>query len=222
MSIKLMAWAWETDLPQTEKMVLLCLCDHANDSGDCWPSVARLAVKCSVTDRTVQKAIQSLKDRGILSWVDAPGRTHRFTINPRTTFTPENCSPPKMTTQPPNDVHPTPERRSPEPSITIIEPSKINRGCRLPDDWFPKPLPSKLAAAVAGWPDGLLEQELDMFRDWAASASGAKGVKSNWDAAWRNWLRRVDPRKSARGFNGQSRGASMRDIGDEVRRLYGM
>jgi biotin operon repressor len=123
MSIKLMAWAWETDLPQTEKMVLLCLCDHANDSGDCWPSVTRLAAKCSVTDRTVQKAIQSLRDKGVLTWAEADGRTHRYTIHPRTTFTPEEYSPPKITTQPPNDVHPTPERRSPEPSITIIEPS---------------------------------------------------------------------------------------------------
>jgi len=127
-----MAAAWELDIPQSEKMVLLCLCDHANDTGECWPSVARLATKCSVTDRTVQKAIQALKTRGILSWDDAPGRSHRFVIDPRIMFTPENASPPKIKTEPPKQVHPTPENASPKPSRTVSEPSKNNMA-RKPD-----------------------------------------------------------------------------------------
>ncbi|WP_373885605.1 helix-turn-helix domain-containing protein [Snodgrassella alvi] len=33
-----MAKAWELDLSQGEKLVLLALCDHANDDGICYPS----------------------------------------------------------------------------------------------------------------------------------------------------------------------------------------
>lgn len=132
MSIKLMAAAWEMDLPQTEKMVLLCLCDHSSDEGVCWPSVARMARKCSVSDRTVQTAIKRLRERGIIDWNEAPGRSHKFTIDPRRIFTPENASPPKMTTEPPKMLRGTPENASPKPSITVKEPSKNNKA-RKPD-----------------------------------------------------------------------------------------
>ena len=186
-----MAAAWEMEIPQTEKMVLLCLCDHANDSGECWPSVARIAYKCSVTDRTVQKAIQGLKARGILAWHDDPGRSHRFVINPRRIFTPENASPPKMTAEPPKNIHPTPENASPKPSITIKEPPKSNKAqkpdCVSDEVWrdFQElrrvkkaPLtPTALKkieaeAALAGWS---LENALS-----ECSARGWQGFNAKW------------------------------------------
>jgi hypothetical protein len=95
---------------------------------------------------------------------------------------------------PPNDIYSNPPHHPP------LQKSGARKGSRLPDDWFPKPLPSELAAAVARWPDGEVEKQMAMFRDWAASAPGSKGIKSDWDAAWRNWLRRVDgerPRQSS-------------------------
>lgn len=123
MSIKLMSLAWDADLPLAEKAVLLCLCDHANDDGDCWPSMARIARRSSMSERTAQRAIKGLRERGILSWDDAPGRPHRFAIDPRRIVTPDNLSPLTNTTQPPTLCHPTPDTVSPEPSITIKEPS---------------------------------------------------------------------------------------------------
>lgn len=63
---------------------------------------------------------------------------------------------------------------------------------RLPSDWHPKPLPADLAAVVAPWPSGAIEREMAKFRDWAKSAAGKAGLKSDWDATWRNWLRRRD------------------------------
>ena len=44
MSIKLMSIAWDMDIPSTEKMVLLCLCDYADDNGrSCYPAISTLA-----------------------------------------------------------------------------------------------------------------------------------------------------------------------------------
>lgn len=119
-----MAAAWKMDLPMTEKMVLLCLCDYANDEGVCWPAVGTIAGKCSCTDRTVQNAIKALKSKGILSTKDVPGRSHMFAIDPRSIFTPEFNSPPKMTTKGVNDVRGRGEPNSPKPSMNHQEPSK--------------------------------------------------------------------------------------------------
>ncbi len=67
MSIKLMAKAWEMTLSQGEKLVLLALCDHANDDGICYPSQEYLAQKCSMSPRSLIDQINKLKKYGILT-----------------------------------------------------------------------------------------------------------------------------------------------------------
>lgn len=115
MSVKLMAWAWETDLPQTEKMVLLCLCDHANDEGLCWPSMARMAIKCSVTDRSVRRAIKSLTKKSVITVSSAPGKTNHFVIDPGHCVTPDRESPRTQSPKPRTQSPRTPDTVSPEP-----------------------------------------------------------------------------------------------------------
>lgn len=61
------------------------------------------------------------------------------------------------------------------------------RGSRLPADWKPN-------AELAEWskaerPDLNLRKVLEEFRDYWSSVAGSKGVKLNWDATWRNWVR---------------------------------
>jgi len=59
------------------------------------------------------------------------------------------------------------------------------RGSRLPPDWMPKEhLDEKL--------------ELEKFRDYWIAQPGQKGVKTDWDATWRNWVRRAAERPQAR------------------------
>lgn len=71
------------------------------------------------------------------------------------------------------------------------------RGSRLPEGWGPGP---ELVAwtingdAETNWPgldSGRLIAELDKFRDHWRQQPGQKGVKLDWDAAWRNWCRRA-------------------------------
>ena len=66
MSVKLMSKAWEMDIPSGQKMVLLALCDHANDDGECYPSQKKLAKKCSMSSRAISNHIKWLHDCGIL------------------------------------------------------------------------------------------------------------------------------------------------------------
>ena len=67
MSVKLMSAAWDMALPMGQKMLLLALCDHANDDGVCYPSQEKLAHKCSMGERTVISHIQWLERHGIVS-----------------------------------------------------------------------------------------------------------------------------------------------------------
>ncbi len=122
-----MTLAFKTKLPATQKLVLLALCDAANDQGECYPSVPALQDKCSLSDRAIQKSINELEAGGYLSRSERLGRSTLYQMTPergspqndvhpeRRSPTPERGSPP-----PPNVVHPTPERGS---GRTIKEPS---------------------------------------------------------------------------------------------------
>jgi len=69
------------------------------------------------------------------------------------------------------------------------EAKYLSRGTRLPENWNPRP------------EDGLNEIELAKFRDYWRSVAGQKGVKRDWDATWRNWLR--NSKQWVSGSNGK-------------------
>lgn len=81
MSIKLMQLVWDTPLPQTRKMVMLSLADQANDHGECYPSVATIAARCSCSRRTVFEALADLEAEGFLSRKMLPGQRVLFKIS---------------------------------------------------------------------------------------------------------------------------------------------
>jgi hypothetical protein len=64
MSLKVMTWAWELELPPTPKFVLMALADEANDRGFCYPSHRRIAQKCSINERSVRRMIGMLVAKG--------------------------------------------------------------------------------------------------------------------------------------------------------------
>ena len=68
MSVQAMAWAWGAEgLTTTEKFVLVCLADHADHDGVCWPGQDRVAEKTGLGERTVRRAVQSLIEKEQLS-----------------------------------------------------------------------------------------------------------------------------------------------------------
>ena len=85
-----------------------------------------------------------------------------------------------------------PEPETEEEPITsneVIPPlTDKAKGSRLPENWFPRP-------AIVGddvlLPPDQWSAELDKFRDYWRAVPGAKGRKLDWDATWRNWLRRA-------------------------------
>jgi hypothetical protein len=127
-SVKVMSAVWDReDLDASERLVMLSLADHADDEGVCYPSIARLCKRTSMSDRGVQKVLVRLQERGFLRVEIGAGRSgsNRYFVN----ATPEPSSPPNyvhprtVDTTPPNPVRKTPEPGSPKPSRTINETS---------------------------------------------------------------------------------------------------
>jgi len=68
MSLRAMTWAWEQNTRSSgERLVLLALADHAGDDGECYPHTARLAEKCSLDRKTVQRHLIALDERGLVA-----------------------------------------------------------------------------------------------------------------------------------------------------------
>ena len=71
------------------------------------------------------------------------------------------------------------------------DPKRKTTGTRLPDGWFPSRTPGN-ENAEAGHDQAWLQRELDRFRDYWAAQPGQRGRKADWDATWRNWVRKAD------------------------------
>lgn len=68
--------------------------------------------------------------------------------------------------------------------------SPTTKGSRLGLDW--EPGETGLAfAEQQGLRNGKASAELARFRDYWASQPGQKGVKADWQATWRNWVRKA-------------------------------
>ena len=115
MSIALMTLAWKSDFSTGQKMVLLALCDNANDRGECYPSVSMMAEKCSMSERSVFNHLDFLETSGAILKNQRTGRSTVYTIDPCKFCTPANSAP----LQP---LHPTPANSAPIP-LQILHPT---------------------------------------------------------------------------------------------------
>lgn len=75
------------------------------------------------------------------------------------------------------------------------EQERSPKGSRLPPDWLPTA--ADIAFAKAERPDISWQTEADKFRDYWHAVPGGKGLKTNWPATWRNWIRRADGKPRA-------------------------
>lgn len=69
------------------------------------------------------------------------------------------------------------------------KPPSRSRGTRLPADWSLTPERLTLAADADSRVDA--RREAAKFRDYWLAATGKTAVKADWDATWRNWIRRA-------------------------------
>lgn len=60
-------WAWELELPTTQKFTLIALADMADEAFTCYPGQARLAKMIGSSVATVRRALASLEEQGLIT-----------------------------------------------------------------------------------------------------------------------------------------------------------
>lgn len=93
----------------TRKAVLFDLADRANDSGECYPSVARIANDTELSERAVRDALRALEAAGLIRSSARSGTSTIYTLTLRT--------PAGGADLPRQDVPPTPAPAAPKPSM---------------------------------------------------------------------------------------------------------
>jgi hypothetical protein len=79
---------------------------------------------------------------------------------------------------------------NPNPPPSKNPPKGGQKGSRLPSDWQPSDA-DRDAATAEGVPDREIDREASKFRDFWSAKAGKDGVKRDWPAVWRNWVRRA-------------------------------
>ena len=87
------------------------------------------------------------------------------------------------------------------PKEKIYISTRAKPKTELPVGWQPNAKTWALADSL-GFQTFEAQDQLERMRDWAKNADGGKGRKSDWDAAFRNWLKRAaDDRKNRPSAN---------------------
>lgn len=85
--------------------------------------------------------------------------------------------------------HTTPSTRGTGRGKSSPSVGANKRGSRLPTDW--KPSPRLIEWADRETPTTDPRRETAKFSDYWQAVSGQRGVKADWDATWRNWMRKA-------------------------------
>lgn len=164
MSNDALRWAFNIAITGPSKAVLVALADHADDAGECYPSVGRLAFMAGLSERGARKCLRDLEAAGLVETQTKDGHRSRYklaldvTIDPGTTCPPSSNGPRNivpggeaqysaLTPEPRageggiicrggrNHVPGTPEPRSPKPLLTPIEPPEGSLRAAPPPIW---------------------------------------------------------------------------------------
>lgn len=95
-------------------------------------------------------------------------------------------------------------------STSLRSVARDKRGTRLPEDWKPTVEDTSFAVSL-GLSDSRIALEAAKFRDYWHARAGPGGVKLNWSATWRNWIRNADDKhgagRNSKAGNGKSSGS---------------
>lgn len=198
MSTIIMSLCWPLQgMSGPQKAVLISLADNANDEGVCWPSVARIAERTCLGERTVQSAIRWLGEAGILSFRERMGRSTMYTLTPAAYAPLQEPHPAAAAPPPPQQPHPTPAAAAPrtviepssEPSPLVDDapPSKISKPkCPAQEivDLFNATIPEfprvvmltkdRIAKISARWNESDVHQDLGFWADYFAQVRSSK------------------------------------------------
>jgi hypothetical protein len=119
------------------------------------------------------------------------GNAANLSQNGDVTLQKRHCNPPETELETETDKE-TSSLRS-EVARDARRPAKV-KGSRLPSDWQPSEADLAMAAGE-GFSPFETRRMADGFRDYWLAKAGSDGVKLDWPATWRGWVRRERDRK---------------------------
>lgn len=236
MSVEAITWALGQNVGHSSaKFVLVALANCANPEWECWPSIAHLCDLTNQNRKTVMANLQKLCALGAIETTgETVGRTGRVqvyrlvtvpksaslnsaengTIDASEIVPKTDCNSPengpkqyqKRTETVPKTGHGTVRNRK-EPSGK--RKARSPDGTRLPADW--QPSDEQIAFLKAEQPGADPKRVADRFRDYWISVPGAKGVKLDWEATWRNWARPKEEKRANPASNPGRQSAAERN-----------
>ena len=211
MSIEIMNAVWKhSKATGRARLVLLAIADHQGELG-AWPSIETLATMVNSSTRSVKRDIQELVDLGELQVEiqNAPTKTqyktnlYFVTISGVTNLTSGVTESTSGVTESAPGVTAQVIRGdtvgTQNLNITITETLKkpfteeTKKATRMSNE-------SMLTLSmndfvINNFPHLNALQEFERFKDYWVAQPGSKGVKLDWEATWRNWIRKVDSDK---------------------------
>tara|TARA_R100000329_G_scaffold44534_3_gene41616 strand:- start:323 stop:1063 length:741 start_codon:yes stop_codon:yes gene_type:complete len=178
MSVKALGWAFDADISDPlSKLVLLAIANNHNEAhGIAWPSIAHLCRVTGATERTVQRKLADLEDRGLIRRAYRNGRSTQYHLLFDT----------PVTVTPPSHSHPTPVTVTPR---TYNEPLKKKTRAKIKiKDWTPSAADEAYAREKGHDPATILES----IRLWD-EANGHRAAYVSPSAFYRQWVNRERP-----------------------------
>ncbi len=103
------------------------------------------------------------------------------------------------------DIKPSSGGAAPNASPSAPPAAKSTNGSRLPADWvLPKAWGEWALSEQPTWTADHVRKVADIFRDYWVGKAGADARKTDWQATWRNWVRKEKPIAQASPIQGSS------------------
>jgi hypothetical protein len=162
MGLRALTWSFNLRLQDmAAKAALLALADHANEEGQCWPSMPRIALFAGCSVKTARRAVQRLTDLGIIRRESRPGRSDLYTI--------DLCWSPSQAMRPERFDHSRPDQRAlpnwtDTPAISTRDTSRLGSRTTTNRQMNPQ--------KTLSWPprDPASEQRVMLPADWRPTA----------------------------------------------------
>lgn len=191
----------------------------------CWPSREKMAERCRMHVSDISHATTRLVGFGWLTKTGKGGYSkasvYQLHVPDLTTIgeSPTIGETPSVGESTTRDVGESPTQTLGELPTRIEQTiehtkeqtNKVSRGTRLPATWYPDP--QLIMWAKQQRPDINVHDTTESFKDYWHGVSGAKGIKLDWDATFRNWIRNQRGQRSPAQTSYQQ---SMRDKFDQL------
>lgn len=202
----------------SEKFVLVCLAEYADDFGECWPKKCTIAERLEISAKSVSRAFEKLFSLKIMTTNSAKNlvldldkmdtmsiKVDTMSNQPLDTMSAkqdtmsielDTMSPPIRTTnEPPLNSH----KKTKQKKEKLVELNFKELGFQIiPNQWLE-------VARSRGFQDyhsEIIFQDCSLY--WQDKGAATKRTDVGWLRTWNNWLNKINPNQPPQVKNGKS------------------